>query len=63
MEFTYQHMSMVLTKVHVRNVGGLIAWLDVWVLVFTSSRVRFWSRCFVKNGEVKLESVDVCVCV
>ena len=58
----YQHMSMALTKEHVRNVDGFVAWLDVWVLVFTSSRMWFWSCCFVKNGEVKLESVDVCVC-
>jgi len=23
--------------------------------------VWFWPRCFAKNGEVKLQSVDVCV--
>ena len=52
---------MLLTKEHVRNIGGFIARFDVWVLFFTSSWVWFWPRCFAKNGEVKLQSVDVCV--
>lgn len=54
---------MCLTEVHVWCLMSSVVREDVWVLVNTCHRGSLHWCSVVKQGEVKLEGIEQCVCV